>query len=121
MSQGVRITENFAMRIASTVRRVDAMSPVTGDGKIPTRFEEGPAWATPASGVFEAYFTGGWVKGATKQISFASNTATTAAAINLIRSVPISGSGATARICTVTLRSIASTTGPAYVLLNTEC
>ena len=122
MSQGVRITENFAMRIASTVRRVDAMSPVTGDGKIPTRFEEGPVWAAPAaSGVFEAYFTGGWVKGTTKPISFASNTATTAAAINLIRSVPISGSGATARICTVTLRSIAGATEPVYVLLNTEC
>ena len=41
MTQGVRITENFAMRIASTVRRVDAMPISFGDGKIPVRFEDG--------------------------------------------------------------------------------
>jgi len=40
MTQGVRITESFAQRIASTVRRVDAMPTVFGDGKIPTRFED---------------------------------------------------------------------------------
>jgi hypothetical protein len=40
MTQGVKITESFAQRIATTVRRVDAMSTSFGDGKIPTRFEE---------------------------------------------------------------------------------
>ena len=49
MSQGVRITESFAQRIASTVRRVDAMPISSGDGKIPVRFEEGPQAAQPAA------------------------------------------------------------------------
>ena len=122
MTQGVRITESFAQRIASTVRRVDAMPTVFGDGKIPTRFEDGPVRATGGgAGVVEAYFTGGWVKGATKQIVFLSNTATTASAINLIRSVPINAGGQTSRICTVTLRTVAGAAANSYVLLNTEC
>lgn len=67
--------------------------------------------------VVEAYYTGAWVKGATKQITFLANTAATATAINLIRSVPIS-TGQTARLCTVCPRSVSV---PEYVLLNTEC
>jgi hypothetical protein len=61
------------------------------------------------------------VKGATKQIRFASNTASTATAVNLIRSVPINAGGATSRICTVTLRTAAGAAANSYVLLNTEC
>ena len=119
MTQGVRITESFAQRIASTVRRVDAMSLVTGDGKIPTRFEDGPVRPTGGGGGggVEAYYTGGWVKGATKQIRFLASTATTASAVNLLRTVPIA-SGQTARWCLVCPRSTDSTT---YVLINTEC
>ena len=40
MNLGVKITEHFAQRMASTIRRVDGMPLSTGDGKIPVRFEE---------------------------------------------------------------------------------
>jgi hypothetical protein len=86
---------------------------------IPTRHERLPQ----PSGitVVEAYYTGGWNKGATKQIRFASDTASTSTAINLIRGVPINAGGQTSRICTVTVRTAADASGAEYVLLNTEC
>jgi hypothetical protein len=40
MSGGVKITEHFALRMASTIRRVEAMSETSGGGKIPVRFED---------------------------------------------------------------------------------
>jgi len=60
MTQGVKITEHFAQRLASTVRRVDAMSPGFGDGKIPTRFEDRPAWSDGGSPIRLGQFTGPW-------------------------------------------------------------
>ena len=70
MSLGVKITENFAQRMASTIRRVDAMPLSTGDGKIPVRFEEGPAAGGGGGGSSVSvgtYGTAGsqWEKGAT--------------------------------------------------------
>jgi hypothetical protein len=40
MSTGVKITEHFAQRIASTIRRVEAIPDASSGGKIPVRFEE---------------------------------------------------------------------------------
>ena len=103
----------------------DSTPGLTGGGgeTIPTRLQnmQRPGGSGGGAGVVEAYFTGGWVKGATKQIVFLSNTATTASAINLIRSVPINAGGQTSRICTVTLRTVAGAAANSYVLLNTEC
>jgi hypothetical protein len=83
---------------------------------IPVRHERLNQPSNSAS-VIEAYFTGAWIKGATKQITFLGNTATTATAVNLIRTIPLAV-GQTARSCTVAARSVSS---PDYVLLNSEC
>ena len=73
MTQGVRITESFAQRIASTVRRVDAMPISFGDGKIPTRFEDFTLQkaATGSSVSIGAYSTAGtqWEKGTFKTVN----------------------------------------------------
>ena len=67
MSTGVKITENFAQRMASTIRRVDAMPLSTGDGKIPVRFDDRPAPGGGSSVSVGTYGTAGsqWEKGAT--------------------------------------------------------
>ena len=105
-------------KLREVIRASDSARASRG-GEIPTVLQN----MTPPSGggVAEAYFTGGWVKGATKQIVFLANTATTATAINLIRSVPVNAGGQTARNCTVTLRTVAGASANSYVLLNTEC
>jgi hypothetical protein len=80
-------------------------------------------------GIEEAYFTGGWLKGAVKQITFApdgqSTTQSTAQAINLIRSIPIdAGAQRTSRVCFVSIRSGQQDSGgeqPQYTLINAEC
>jgi hypothetical protein len=73
MSQGVKITESFAQRIAATVRRVDAMPAGFGDGKIPTRFEDGPVWKTGGGSSISlgSYSTVGtsWLKGTFKTVT----------------------------------------------------
>jgi hypothetical protein len=72
MSQGVKITESFAQRIASTVRRVDAMPLSFGDGKIPTRFEDSTLRQAAGSSVkIGAYSTAGtqWEKGTFKTVN----------------------------------------------------
>lgn len=70
-------------------------------------------------GISEAIFTGAWLKGAKKQVSFVSDTSRTAQAINLLRSIP-TPSGATARTCLITLRAGTAAAGE-YVLVNAEC
>lgn len=59
MSNGVKITEHFAQRIASTIRRVEAMPDATGSGKIPTRFEDRP-FAAGGTPIRLGQFTGPW-------------------------------------------------------------
>ena len=107
-----KLTEVFA--------RVGGM-PAGSGGQTPGVFLQDIQRPPPpaASGIVEAYFTGGWVKGAVKQIRFASNTGTTSTAINLIRTVPVGGPSP--RICTVAQRTAPATSGESYVLLNTEC
>lgn len=65
MSNGVKITEHFAQRIASTIRRVEAMPDATGSGKIPTRFEDRPIAAGGGGMSLGSYNTNGtqWEKG----------------------------------------------------------
>lgn len=67
MNSGVRITEHFAQRMASTIRRVDAMPLASGDGKIPVRFDDRPTPGGGASVSVGTYGTSGaqWEKGAT--------------------------------------------------------
>jgi hypothetical protein len=71
MTQGVKITESFAQRIATTVRRVDAMSLSFGDGKIPTRFEDSTLRQAASSVKIGAYSTAGtqWEKGTFKTVN----------------------------------------------------
>ena len=109
-------------KLRDIITRADGVPVSKTATTIPTRLQEVQRPGSGGgAGVVEAYFTGGWVKGATKQIVFLSNTATTASAINLIRSVPINAGGQTSRICTVTLRTAAGAAAGSYVLLNTEC
>lgn len=106
-------------KLREVIRASDSARASRG-GEIPTVLQS----MTPPSGgggVVEAYFTGGWVKGQEKQITFAANTASAATAVNLIRTVPIA-SGQTSRICTVAPRTKpVNSTEAKYVLINTEC
>jgi hypothetical protein len=115
------IGPNVREKLTEVFTRVGAM-PAGSGGQTPGVFLQDIQRPPPpaASGIVEAYFVGGWVKGTVKQIRFASNTAATSTAINLIRTVPVS-SGQTARICTVAQRTAPAVSGESYVLLNTEC
>lgn len=120
---GVKITEHFAQRMKSTILRVEAMPLSSSGGSVPVRFDEPLTKISSGGGVVEAFYTGGWPKGTEKQITFLSNTASTALAVNLLRSVPlVTGGVPTARTCTVSVRSvIPAGTSAAYVLVNSEC
>jgi hypothetical protein len=63
-----------------------------------------------------AYFYGGWLNGATKQIRFASNSAETASCTNYFQNLtPATGSGQNPRFCLVTPDD---TGGTGYTLVN---
>lgn len=116
---GYKISEHFAERIKSTIQKVDSMPASFGDGLIPRRHEERLS-GRGGTAIYEATFSGGWVKGAPKQIRFSANTNTTSFAINLFRSIPyLDGSD---RACIVAKRESALQQGGVeYVLVNAEC
>lgn len=69
--------------------------------------------------VAEATFYGGWVKGATKSVTFTADTMSTAAAVNLFRTIPIS-SDFLPRTCLISPRPSTTSTSE-YILVNAEC
>lgn len=119
---GLKISEHFAQRIKATIQRVEGIPVSVSGNSRPQRFEDNGGRSAPGAGVVEAFFTGGWPKNSNKQIRFLANTAATATAVNLLRSIPLGTSGATARNCTVSVRSIAVAAGEAtHLLVNSEC
>lgn len=112
-------------KLREVITRVDG-TPIGSQGgeTIPVRLQTMMSrGGGGGGGVVEAFYTGGWPKGAEKQITFLSNTASTALAVNLLRTVPlVTGNVPTARLCTVSVRSIIpSATSATYVLVNSEC
>lgn len=109
-------------KLREVITRVDG-TPIGAQGgeTVPVRLQT--MMPRGGGGVVEAFYTGGWQKGAEKQITFLSNTASTALAVNLLRTVPlVTGNVPTARLCTVSTRSFQPTgTSATYVLVNSEC
>jgi hypothetical protein len=113
-------TPRDAQRIANTVHAYETSRRGRRPSILPRA--SGGGGGGGGGGVDEAFFVGAWVKGQSKQITFIANTAATAAAFNMIRTIPISYSGATARLCTVSVRSLPNENGQLdYVLINSEC
>ncbi len=106
-------TQKDGQRVANAVHAYE-----TGRrGRNPSKLPRAPGGG--GSSVDEATFTGAWTKGAKKSITFAADTARTALAVNLFRSIPIASDFGT-RMCLVSPRSTTDANGE-YVLVNAEC
>lgn len=108
----VTFRKSDAQRIANTVHAYESGRRPRNSSVLPRAPGGG------GSGVAEAFYVGGWVKGEAKQITFTADTAATASAYNMIRTVAVPYTNSTARLCTVSLRSDGS---GAYILINSEC
>jgi hypothetical protein len=116
------IGPNTRDKLRDLMTRADGTPAPTPAVSIPTRLQDVQRPGGGGSGGVEAYFTGAWVKGQQKQITFLGSTSSTALAVNLLRTVPLVSTGATARYCIITKRSVSTTASQAtYTLLNTEC
>ncbi len=107
------ITQKDGQRVANAVHAYE-----TGRrGRKPSQLPRAPGGG--GGSIDEATFTGAWTKGATKSVTFTADTARTAAAVNLFRSIPIASDFGT-RKCLV---APSSGTDPniQYVLVNAEC
>lgn len=67
--QGYRIAPTFAERIATTVKRVEAMPFRVGTVPMPVRFEDNGAGGGGGTSIRLFSFTGPWAKGDDKQVT----------------------------------------------------
>jgi hypothetical protein len=104
-------TQKDGQRVANVVHAYET----SRRGRNPSQLPRAPGGG---GAVVEAFYVGGWVKGASKQVTFTSDTMVTALAYNMIRTVAVPYTNSTARLCTVSLRSDGS---GAYILINSEC
>jgi hypothetical protein len=112
-------------KLSEIISRAENTSLGGGADEIPVRLTgmQRSVGSEDGAAVSEATFMGGWVKGQFKQVTFVADTTATAMAINLIRTIPVASGGLTARLCTVTERSVqdSGTTEKKFVLINSEC
>ena len=104
-------TQKDGQRVANVVHAFET----SRRGRNPSHLPRAPGGG---GAIIEAFYAGGWAKGASKQITFTSDTMATALAYNMIRTVAVPYTSATARLCTVAPRSDGS---GAYILINSEC
>ena len=112
----VQIRMSDAQRISDAVLWVESHRRPRQSSMLPRAAGGGGGGGTS---IRTAYFYGGWLVSTSKQVTFASNTAETAACANYLQTLtPAVGSGQNPRICFVMPDD---TGGTGYLLVNGGC